>query len=53
VEEKLIIISIDNNELDSFNGTVDYLDEYCRNNKINLDNILEFEAFVYVICKWR
>lgn len=53
MNEKLIVISTDGEILDSFVGTVGYLSEYSVNNKIELINIIEFEAFVFVDVEFK
>ena len=55
MDEKLIIVSIDNEVVDSFPKIFSPLGIhfYCVHNNINLIECLEFEAFVYVICEWR
>jgi hypothetical protein len=55
MDEKLIVISIEDEIVDSFIGTVGFANssEYYLNNKIEPESVLEFEAFVFVDCKWR
>lgn len=55
MEEKLIIISIDDEIVDSFVGTVGFANssEYYINNKLEPISVMEFDAFVFVDCEWR
>lgn len=54
MDEKLVVVSIDNEIVDvadNFNP-IDLCHYLIRNGLKKLD-ILEFEAFVYVICEWK
>ena len=55
MEEKLIIISIEDIILDSFIGTVGFVNssEYYLNNHLECLNIMEFEAFVFVNVEFK
>lgn len=55
MEEKLIVISIDDETVDSF-IKVPYnlgIYFYCVHNNLQLIDVMEFEAFVFVDCIWR
>lgn len=55
MEEKLIIISIDDEIVDSFVRIPNDLGIhfYCIHNNIQYIETLEFDAFVFVEAKWR
>lgn len=55
MDEKLIVISIEDEIVDSFVGTVNFANssEYYVNNKLIPESVMEFEGFVFVDCKWR
>ena len=54
MEEKLIVISIYDEIVDSFVGTMDFVNssDYYINNSLEPVDVLEFEAFIYVSVKF-
>jgi hypothetical protein len=57
MDEKLIVISIDGEIVDSFIGIPGMIPviDYCAANNIEMqmNGYKEFEGFVFVDCKWR
>lgn len=55
MEEKLIVISCQDIILDSFLGTLGFVNssEYYINNGLNILDVLEFDAFVFVNVEFK